>query len=392
MERREFLWRATAAAAAASGASACRGTGAIRAAPGGSGSFDESDVFVSGEGYPTYRIPSVVTTRQGTVLAFGEGRQGRGDHTQNDLVLRRSRDGGRTWDPMQVVATDRPNVLVNPTVVEDRGTGRLCLMYQRYPAGFHEREVVPGYEGDRVCRSYVVHSADDGRTWSAPRETTRAVKRPERVTSIASGPGVGIQLPRGPHRGRLVVPFNEGPAGDWRVYAAYSDDGGDTWTYGDVAPNASEGMGNEVQVVERADGTLLLNARNERGNRCRKVASSHDGGRAWSALVDEPALIDPRCQGTILRYSDPLDGRRSRLLFANPASATERVDGTVRLSYDEGRTWPVSRTVHAGPFAYSCLTTLPDHGIGLLYERDGYGRIAFARFDLAWLTAGRDRP
>jgi sialidase-1 len=372
------------------GAGACRGPVATRPVAAAGPLFEETDVFVSGDGYPTYRIPSVVVSGRGTVLAFGEGRQGAGDHTANDLVLRRSRDAGRTWAPMQLVAADRPNVLVNPTAVEDRGSGRLWLMYQRYPAGAAERQVERGYEGERICRAFVVHSDDDGRTWSPPREVTRSVKRPE-AGSLASGPGVGIQLRRGAYRGRLVVPFNEGPWGEWQVYAAYSDDGGSTWRYGEPAPDHVEGMGNEVQVVELADGALLLNARNQGGARCRKVATSRDGGRTWSPLTDEPALIDPVCQGSIVRHGDPLDGRRSRLLFANAASATRRVNGTVRLSYDEGQTWPASRTVYAGPFAYSCLTALADGTIGLLYERDGYRTITFARFDLAWLTNGEDR-
>jgi sialidase-1 len=291
---------------------------------------------------------------------------------------------------MQRVATDRPNVLVNPTAVEERASGRLWLMYQRYPAGASERQVERGYDGDRICRAFLTHSDDDGRTWGAPREVTRSVKRPE-AGSLASGPGVGIQLRRGPHRGRLVVPFNEGPWGDWHVYAAFSDDGGATWRYGEPAPSPGPGMGNEVQVVERVDGTLLLNARNQGGARCRTVATSRDGGATWSPLADEPALPDPQCQGTILRYTDPLDGQRSRLLFANAASAARRENGTVRLSYDEGATWPVSRVIHPGAFAYSCLTVLPGGGIGLLYERDGYAAITLARFDLAWLTGGRDR-
>jgi sialidase-1 len=372
------------------GTGACRAPLTIRPTAATGPLFEETDVFVSGDDYPTYRIPSAIVTRRGTLLAFAEGRQARGDHAENELVLRRSRDGGRTWDPMRHVASDRPNVLVNPTAVEDRNTGRLWLMYQRYPVDAAERTVEVGYDGDRICRSFVAHSDDDGQSWSAPVETTRSVKRPE-AGSLASGPGVGIQLRRGAHRGRLVVPFNEGPWGRWQVYAAFSDDGGATWRYGEPAPNAPQGMGNEVQVVERVDGTLLLNARNQQGNHCRVVATSRDGGERWSPLVDEPALPDPQCQGSILRYTDPLDGGRSRILFANAASPTDRVNVTVRLSYDEGRIWPVSRTVHAGSSAYSCLAALPDGTIGLLYERDGYSRITFARFDLAWLTNGADR-
>jgi sialidase-1 len=353
--------------------------------------FEETDVYVSGAGYPTYRIPSLITTRRGTLLAFSEGRQGKGDHTENDIVLRRSADLGRNWDAMRVLASDRPNVLVNPTAVEDHDTGRIWLMYQRYPEAAREREVVPGLEGDRICRSFIIYSENDGRRWSAPRETTRSVKRPQVATSLASGPGVGIQLRRGPHRGRLVVPFNQGPPGAWKVYAAYSDDHGKSWRYGETAADTSAGFGNEVQMVELADGGVMLNARNQSGDHFRKVARSHDGGQSWSPLVDDHDLLDPECQGTIVRYSDPLDGKRNRILFANPASPDKRVNGTVRLSYDEGESWPVSRAVYPGSFAYSCLTVMHDGTIGLLYERDDYGKITFARFDLAWLTNGQDR-
>lgn len=351
--------------------------------------FEECPVFVSGVGYPFYRIPAVLATRRSTLLAFAEGRQTLGDHSQNDLVVRRSRDRGRSWEPVQMVARDRPNVLVNPTVVEVHDTGRVWLMYQRYPAGFHERAVVPGYEDPRVCRTFVLYSDDEGDTWSTAREITREVKHPEGVTSTACGPGIGIELRRGDHRGRLVVPFNEGPAGAWKVYAAYSDDRGETWHYGRTAPDSAKGTANEVQVVELADGRLMLNARSMGGGHCRKVAFSADGGRSWSPLADEPALPDPECQATILRYDWPRHFSRGRLLFANPASGTDRVNGTVRLSDDEGRTSPVSRVVYPGAFAYSCLTVLGDGSVGLLYERDEYRAITFARFNLAWLFGGR---
>jgi len=353
--------------------------------------FEENDVYVAGDGYPTYRIPAVVVTREGTILAFAEGRASQSDASQNDLVLRRSLDGGRSWTPVQVLAEDGANVLVNPTAVV-LDTGRVLLMYQRYPHGFHEREVEPGYTGDRICRSYLMHSNDDGVSWSAPREITRSVKRPTGVTSIASGPGIGIQLRYGPHAGRILMPFNEGPWGAWNVYAVYSDDDGETWQYGETAPKNATGHPNEVQMIERMDGTVLLNARSIGGVRRRKSAISRDGGHTWTSLRDVDVLVEPECQGTIIRYDTPLVAGKDVYLFANPASTEARVNGTVRLSYDGGETWPVARTVYAGPFAYSCLTVLPDGTIGLLYERDGYERITFARFNLAWLTEGKDAP
>ena len=66
---------------------------------------------------------------------------------------------------------------------------------------------------------------------------------------------------------------------------------------------------------------------------------------------------------------------------------------TVRLSYDEGKSWPVAKQLHGGPSAYSCLTVLSDMTIGCLYERgDGtpYEKITFAHFDIEWLTNGED--
>lgn len=363
-------------------------TAPVRANP------EHVDVFISGrEGYHTFRIPSVVVTQEGTVLAFAEGRASRSDHAQNDIVLKRSTDGGRTWGPLEIVAEDGKNSLNNPCAVVVRETGHVLLMYQRYPFGFHCNKVLPGYEGERISRSFLAVSDDGGQTWPKPIDVTRSVKRPEEVTAVPVGPGVGIQLRRGPHAGRIVMPFvNQVPYPRRKVCAVFSDDLGRTWQWGEYAPDGSKGSGAEVQMVERADGSILANARSSGGNKCRKVAASSDGGQTWSPLIGDPVLVEPQCQGSILRLTDPLDGDRSRILFANPASQTGRRNGTVRLSYDEGKTWPVAKVLYAGGYAYSCLTVLPDATIGCLYEKDGYRKITFARFGLEWLTDGKDKP
>ena len=353
-------------------------------------SIEHIDVFVSGtEGYHTFRIPSIIVTQDGTVLTFCEGRAARGDHSENDIVLKRSTDDGTTWSPVHVIAEDGKNSLNNPQAVVVGETGRVLLMYQSYLQGFHTDKVVPGYDpNDKICRCFITHSDDDGLTWSEPRDITRSVKRPENVTSVPSGPGVGIQLRRGAHVGRILMPFaNPAPWPVREVCAVYSDDLGETWQWGEYAPKASKGMGTEVQMVELTDGSVMLNARSYQGNKRRKIAISQDGGETWSGAADDEALVEPQCQGSILRYTDPLDGRRSRILFANPASTEARVNGTVRLSYDEGKTWPVSRTIYDGEFAYCCLTALPDLRIGCLYEKDDYQAITFARFTLEWLIA-----
>ena len=351
------------------------------------------DVYRSGMGgYHGFRIPSALVTDKGTVLAFAEGRpKSLADAGGNDLLLRRSTDGGRTWSAMKVIAEDGPHSLNTPCALQVRETGRIILFYHRYPAGTNESNVQPGLEGEHICRALMITSDDDGLTWSKPRDITKQVKRAALVTSFSTGPGIGIQLRRGSHKGRIVMVTNQqGPRHQWNLFAIYSDDGGDSWTYGELAPNTTKGWGNEVQAVELIDGTVMLNARVQGGHKCRKTAISSDGGQTWTVLREDTTLIEPTCQGSILRLSDPLDGRRSRILFCNPASQTGRRNGTVRLSYDEAKTWAVSKVICPGSFGYSSLTVLPDGTIGCLFEADQYRRIRFARFALDWLTGGQD--
>jgi sialidase-1 len=350
------------------------------------------DVFVGGrDGYPAYRIPALITTPKGTLLAFAEGRANLRDHSENDIVLKRSTDHGKTWSALQVIAEDGENALNNPTAVVVRETGRVLLFYQRYQKGFDEHKAEPGYEGARVCRTFITHSDDDGLTWATPVEITRSVKRPDMVTSTASGPGIGIQLQRGAHAGRILIPFNQGPYGQWKVYAAISDDRGATWRHGETAPEGSPGYANEVQFVELTDGSVMLNARNQGGNNQRKIALSRDGGETWTATYTDPALIEPVCQASLLRHSLNADASSDVFLFSNPASTSARTNGTVRLSHDEGRTWPISRVIYPGGFSYSCLTSLADHSVGCFFERDGARAITFVSFTVDWLTSGSDQ-
>lgn len=346
------------------------------------------DVFINGrEGYPVYRIPALVTTREGTLLAFAEGRASRRDHAQNDIVLKRSTDEGRTWGPLQVVNDDGENCLSNPTALIVRETGRVLLMYQRYANGFDEHKAEPGLDGPHICRTFLQYSDDGGAKWSAPADITAQVKRPAEVTSTAAGPGIGIELSRGEHAGRILIPFNQGPYGKWKVYAVMSDDGGKSWRYGQTAPEGAPGHANEVQFVELSDGSVMLNARNQGGGaKLRKVSISHDGGETWAATRHDPALIDPVCQASILRYAEP--GGEGVLLFSNPASQSGRTNGTIRLSRDDGKTWAASRVIYPGGFAYSCLAPLPKGAACCLFECDGKA-ISFSRFPIQWVE-GRE--
>lgn len=330
------------------------------------------DVFTKRtEGYKNYRIPSLICTKNGVLLAFAEGRASLLDHSENDIVLKRSTDNGQTWSSLSVVADDGKNALNNPEAVL-RSDGRIILMYQRYAEGFGEKDAMPGLDGERICRTFVTHSDDDGLNWSTPKDITSEVKRPE-ATSVASGPGIGIELKKGPHAGRLVMPFNQGPWEHWFVYAVYSDDGGETWQKGEIAPYKKKvrGWANEVQMVELSNGRLLLNARSMTGNHKRKIAFSEDGGQTWSPVEDDKQLLDPECQGSLIQYND------TTLLFCNPRHRSRRLRGTIYASTDDGKTWPHRKTIVKEGFAYSSLAVLPDGRIGVLFERDGYEAVSF---------------
>ncbi len=341
------------------------------------------DVFVGGTaGHAVYRIPSVVRLQDGRLLAFAEARGSQSDNGENDLVLRTSDDGGATWAAMRTVLDEPGRSLNNPCAVQLSGgahAGRVLLMFQSYPTGKGEGEVAAGHDGPDACRTLLLHSDDRGATWSAPRDLSREVKRPAPVTSVATGPGVGIQLRAGEHAGRVVMPFNEGPQGKWRVYCAYSDDGGDRWSIGEVAPDGGGGRANEVQVAERTDGSLVMVARQFWGGSRRKAAESRDGGRTWSRLRAVPELVDPSCMGGLATVDAP-DARL--LVCTGPDSEKSRTDGAAWVSADGGATWPRKVPVHAGSFAYSVPVPLGGTRVGVLFERDGCSRIAFTVIDV----------
>ncbi len=345
------------------------------------------DVFAAGQdGYHTHRIPSLLVTGKGTVLAFAEGRKGGASDTGNiDLRMRRSTDGGRTWEPAATVWDDGPNTCGNPCPVVDRETGTIWMLMTWNRGDDNEPHIIAQTSHD-TRRVFVSRSTDDGLTWTAPREITTDVKLPG-WTWYATGPGAGIQLEHGPKRGRMVIACDhiEAGTGHYRSHVVYSDDHGATWKLGGSTPGHQV---NECEVAELSDGRLLLNMRNyDRSQRTRQQAVSVDGGMTWTGQSHVAELADPICQASLRRLSWAGEGRQSVLLFANPAS-TRRERMTLRASLDEGGTWPLSRLVDARPSAYSSLAVLKDGRIGLLYEvgeKGPYERIVFRGLPSAWI-------
>jgi len=323
----------------------------------------QKDIFVSGkEGYHTYRIPAITVSTKGTILAFCEGRKySRRDYGDTDILLRRSFDGGKTWQPFQIIIDDGPNTMGNPSPVVDQSTGIIWLLFTK-----------------NNVQVYVMKSSDDGETWSSPIEITENLKE-ESWVRFGTGPCHGIQLVNG----RLVIPC-------WRQVnfyihysqIVYSDDHGASWKLGGtIGPYMDEST-----VIQTYDGSLYLNMRNY--SHLRAYAWSKDDGMTWSEIKFDKVLVDPICQASLIRFTDKDNHDKNRILFSNPASQ-DRENMTVRLSYDECRTWKVSKPLHLGPSAYSDLAIGKDMTIYCLYERgenDPYERITFANFNLEWLT------
>ena len=364
----------------------------------------KTTVFRRGDdNYHTYRIPALVITKEGTLLAFCEGRQdGPDDFDDIDVVLKRSLDGGESWLPMQILWDEGSDSLGNLSPVVDRDTGTVWML-------------VNNKTRDRI---YVMRSEDDGRTWSVPEEITEQVIASPELSACTPNPGHGIQL----QSGRLLYPARTRKG--CYAYAIYTDDLGESWHAGGLT-----GIGmNESMAVELADGRVYMTMRQyrlpegtDRGEtkydgwwkrelidtfswtpqeraamagegRNRHVprrasAWSSDGGQTWSDVQFDSALICPLCLASIVGLRDGEAGSNEAVIFVNPASV-ERNNLTVRLSGDGCRSWSAEKSLHQGPSAYSDLTVLPDQTIGCLFEGGAsspYETLIFSRFSLAWL-------
>ena len=337
-------------------------------------------IFQTGtEGYTCFRIPAILQTTKGTLLAFAEARKNScKDEGRIDLVVRRSTDKGLTWGPLITAWSDGANTCGNPVPVLDKNTGAVVLLMTWNLATDAIRTINAGTSTD-TRRVFITRSTDDGLHWQQPAEITSDVKPPS-WGWYATGPCHGIQVSTGKYKGRLVIPCDFMQSGPGVSHASHShviwsDDGGAHWKLGGIVDIPGV---NECSVAELSDGSLLLNMRSKP---YRRTARSTDGGMSWTTDQEDSTLLDPACQGSMLSAATT-DG--VSLYFSNPSAPT-RTNMTIHLSGDGGRHWQRSHQVYSGPSAYSDLVMPDKDHIGILYEAGlytPYEGIAYTAIDI----------
>ena len=326
------------------------------------------------EGVECYRIPSIVTAPNGDLIASIDERVPNcGDlKWSNDIniIVRRSSDNGITWSEIETVVNfPYGQSASDPSMIVDSVTNEIFLFYN-----FMNLET----EKD-IYYLHVVKSGDNGKSWSEPEDITSHITKPEwreDFKFITSGRGIQTRSGKLLH---TMVNLNSG------LHLFGSDDHGKTWYFIDTPIQPAD----ESKVIELSDGTLMINARVNKGG-MRYVHRSKDEGKTWTT-TPAPELIDPGCNASIIRYTDTKDGYdKNRILFSNAKSEKGRVNMTVRISYDEGVTWSEGKTIYEGSSAYSDLTIMKNGDIGLFFEQDEHTKNPFVNFSLDWLTDGKD--
>jgi sialidase-1 len=327
------------------------------------------DLFHAGDaGVHTYRIPALLETRKGTLLAVADARHdsARDMPAKISLVLRRSHNRGLTWSPTVTLRQVPEGGVGDASLLLDHRTGRIWCFQSYGPPGIGFGTAQSGARtGATTFQFHAIFSDNDGITWSEPRDLTPQIKDPAWQALFATS-GTHIQTTSGRYLVPMVVRDGQGIVSSRNTY---SDDGGKTWHIG-----AAIGPGtDESKCVELPGGVIMQNMRN---GPTRAIALSQDGGINFRPVTHDAVLIDPVCNAAIVRYRHK---RRDLLLFTNAAS-TKRENLTLRISKDQGKTWTVAQTLHAGPAAYSTVIALRDGSIAVLYEcgeTSPYSRITF---------------
>jgi hypothetical protein len=334
-----------------------------------------------------YRIPAIVTAADGSLVTATDKRWNNSGDLPNDIdvLIRRSTDNGKTWSVPLTIAGDGTTLgYGDPALCVDKSNGNIiCLMASG-----------PGLWGGTAAdplRIMKCVSSDNGLTWTAPADITdmiygsgcsNSITKTWRAAFVASGSFSQFS------NGRLaaVVAVRRTSSTTLDNYVIYSDDHGNTWN---ISTNIAKAGGDEAKMVELADSTILMSIRNPS---YRSFNKSNDYGITWGTPYNETEIIDPKCNGDMIRYTCVNDGYdRNRILHSIPY-APNRSNVSVLLSYDEGDNWPIRKTIYPGASAYSSLCILSDGTIGIYYEVGEYEiyQMYFVRFSLDWLSDGTD--
>ena len=339
-------------------------------------------VFKSGDdGYNCFRIPTIIKAKNGTILAFAEGRKKSCSDTGDiDLVYKKSSDNGITWSSLKVIWDDGDNTCGNPSPVLDHKSGRISLLSTWNRGDDKEWQIIDQKSID-TRHVFLIHSNDDGNSWSLPQEITSDVKL-DNWTWYATGPVNGIQLQKGKNKGRLIIPCDHIEADTKHYYShvIYSDDGGLNWSIGG---STNQHQVNECTVIEFKNGDLLLNMRNYTDDRLRKLAISKDQGISWGDIYSDSRLIEPICQASMINIQRPL--KKELVAFSNPNSKSNREKMTIKFSFDKTKSWTNNILIHKGPSAYSNLIQINNSEIGCLFEggqNSAYEGIAFKKVNI----------
>ncbi|MGA0846631.1 MAG: sialidase family protein, partial [Luteolibacter sp.] len=318
------------------------------------------------DGSKAYRIPGMVRTNQGSLIAVYDIRYTGGHDLPGDIDVgaSRSTDGGQTWEPMQVamdMGRGAGDGVGDPCVFVDRVTGRIWIAALWSHGNRAWNGSGPGLEPDQTGQLVLVSSDDDGKTWSKPRNITKEVKDPA-WRLLLDGPGAGITM----QDGTLVFPaqYRAADGKPWSTLI-WSKDRGETWKIGTGVKSDTT----EAQLVELSPGEIMINCRDNRGG-SRTVAVTRDLGQSWELHpTDRKALPESICMASLLKWDVP--GMGEHLFFSNPATRSGRHTMTVKVSSDAGMTWPESLhtlyDIRSGA-GYSCLAPADDQHLGVLYE------------------------
>lgn len=359
--------------------------------------WEDEYIAQSGDGYSCYRIPALNTAPDGTLLASYDGRPNNCNDAPNpnSIVQRRSEDSGKTWSPLTHIATgvtgNEPVGFSDPSYIIDRETGEIFNFHVKsFRNGLVRSHAGTEHNDRNVIHAAYAKSKDGGVTWKYDYVITRQITPDPSWRARFATSGNGIQLNYGPHKGRLIQPAMILTSNNqWRTVAWISDNHGEDWY---ASKPWGQGM-DENKIVELSNGVLMNNSRSSnRSETARKISYSYDGGVSWTEPELDPRLPDPRNNASIIRaYPNAPEGSALAkvLLFSNSSNPATRNKGTIRMSCDDGQTWPIAKEFRAGSTEYTNLTTLKDGNIGMLYEinRSGGYDIRFARFNMAWFGA-----